>query len=70
MACRADAVERTRTHRPWTGGVDYPTRRGAPRAKLHRNSALNWDRNGVKRPQMLLTPKEEMAGELRHASGA
>ncbi len=26
--------------------------------------------NGVKRPQMLLTPEEEMAGELRHAMGA
>ncbi len=26
--------------------------------------------NGAKRPQMLLTPKEEMAGELRHTTGA
>ncbi len=26
---------------------------------------LAWDMNGAKRPQMLLTPKEEMAAELR-----
>ncbi len=28
------------------------------------------DKNGAKRPQMLPTPEEEVAGELRHATGA
>ncbi len=30
---------------------------------------LVWDINGAKRPQMLLTPKEEIVGELGHATG-
>ncbi len=29
-----------------------------------------WDMNGAKRPQMLLSPKEEMVGKLRHVMGA
>ncbi len=30
----------------------------------------SWDVDGTKGPQMLLTPEEEVAGELRHATGA
>ncbi len=30
----------------------------------------SWDVDGTKGPQMLLTPEEEVAGELLHATGA
>ncbi len=41
--CKPWPSERTRTYRPWTEGVDYPSRRRwALRAELHGNGALDW----------------------------
>ncbi len=40
--CKPWPSERTRTYRPWTEGVDYPSRRQRPAGRAACNGALNW----------------------------
>ncbi|XDV11023.1 hypothetical protein PO909_000085 [Leuciscus waleckii] len=53
-------------------GMESPfsRERPKPRQLVGRTVQVSRDINGSKRPQMLLTPYKEVAGELRHTAGS